>query len=89
MTIPFPDDLPFHPDDCSIRCYILVRCRAVASVVTTLPGLAGAAGIHPATAGSYQDPAVEAVAATGHLGRGAVAQAMNHMAVALGQNKVR
>lgn len=88
MTIPFPDDLPFHPDDCSIRCYILVRCRAVASV-TTLPGLAGAAGIHPATAGSYQDPAVEAVAATGHLGRGAVAQAMNHMAVALGQNKVR
>ena len=86
MTIPFPDDLPFLP--CSIRCCILVRCRAAAMKVTTLPGPAEAAGIHPATAESYQDPGVE-VEAMGRLGTGVVAQAMNHMAVALRQYKVR
>ena len=89
MTIPFPDDLPSPPDYCSMRCCILGRCRAAASKVTTLPGPVEAAGIHPGRAGSCQDPGVEAVAATGRLGKEVVVQAMNHMAVVLGRYKAR
>jgi hypothetical protein len=85
MTIPVPDDLPFLPDCCSIRCCSLGCCRAVALKVTNLQK---PEGIHLGTAGSYQDPAAEVVAATAYLGK-EVAQAKNHMPVVLGQYKVR